>query len=225
MEMNTMPVGKNKTATVFSWVGFGVSAGLFLLIWVANLLIVCSGGGSSNGAANGFAGLYMLAFLFGTLLGLLGMVFSIIGLVMSAKNRAPMWMSITGMVLSLLSLISFFFPVIYHDIEKAQTAEVLLPESAGQASEIAEDVTIQINDVGRVRCINNINANNSVIGNMGTYEYDFERQLGDWLKMNNVDSSTGVVIRTSRNADYSDITKVFEALQANGVKRYRIANN
>lgn len=43
---------------------------------------------------------------------------------------------------------------------------------------------------------------------MQTYKYDFEKQLQNWLKINNVDESTEFIIQASKDSDYSDTNKI-----------------
>lgn len=190
--MNAPPVKPPKSTSVISWLGFGMATALFLLIWVVNILVFSY----ARETANPIGMLYVLVILLGGILGLLAMTFSIIGLVMAIKNSSPKWMGVTGIVLCVLSLFSFFVPMVCADLIKNKTVEVEVPEStSGANDDVAEDVTIQIYCLGRVRCVNNVNAKNSIVGNMSTLDFDFNRQLANWLKMNNVDSSTEITVR------------------------------
>lgn len=219
--MNAPPVKPPKSTSVISWLGFGMATALFLLIWVVNILVFSY----ARETANPIGMLYVLVILLGGILGLLAMTFSIIGLVMAIKNSSPKWMGVTGIVLCVLSLFSFFVPMVCADLIKNKTVEVEVPEStSGANDDVAEDVTIQIYCLGRVRCVNNVNAKNSIVGNMSTLDFDFNRQLANWLKMNNVDSSTGIVVNSTKNTDYSDILKVVDALNENGITKFRLSS-
>ena len=63
------------------------------------------------------------------------------------------------------------------------------------------------------------------MGNMQTYKYDFEQQLQNWLKLNNVDESAELIIQASKDADYSDINKVFNALQKAGLTKFTLKSD
>lgn len=220
MEIVTPTINTKKTSSVFSWLGFGMATALFLLIWFVNILVFNRPGESHNP----ITALYMLLIL-GSILGILAMAFSIIGLVMAVKNNTSKWIGVTGIVICILSLFSFFSPIIYAGLIKSKALKFETPNSAtAQDSKIAEDITIQIYKFGRVRCINNVNPDGSIIGNMSTMDYDFSKQLSNWLKMNNVNSSTGIVVNSSKDADYSEITKVIEILQENGITNFRVTN-
>ncbi len=219
--MNAPPVKPPKSTSVISWLGFGLATALFLLIWVVNILVFSY----ARETANPIGMLYVLVILLGGILGLLAMTFSIIGLVMAIKNSSPKWMGVTGIVLCVLSLFSFFVPMVCADLIKNKTVKVEVPESSSGANDdVAEDVTIQIYCLGRVRCVNNVNAKNSIVGNMSTLDFDFNRQLANWLKMNNVDSSTGIIVNSTKNTDYSDILKVVDALNENGITKFRLSS-
>lgn len=219
--MNAPPVKPPKSTSVISWLGFGMATALFLLIWVVNILVFSY----ARETANPIGMLYVLVILLGGILGLLAMTFSIIGLVMAIKNSSPKWMGVTGIVLCVLSLFSFFVPMVCADLIKNKTVEVEVPESSSGANDdVAEDVTIEIYCLGRVRCVNNVNAKNSIVGNMSTLDFDFNRQLANWLKMNNVDSSTGIVVNSTKKTDYSDILKVVDALNENGITKFRLSS-
>lgn len=220
MERVTPPINTQKTTSVFSWLGFGMATALFLLICFVNILVFNRAGESNNP----ITALYMLLIL-GSILGILSMAFSIIGLVMAVKNNTSKWIGVTGIVICILSLFSFFIPITYASLIKSKTLKFETQNSkTAQDSKIVEDITIQIYNFGRVRCINNINPNGSIIGNLNTMDYDFAKQFSNWLKMNNVNSSTGIVVNSSKDADYSEITKVVEILQENGITNFRVTN-
>ena len=164
--------------------------------------------------------------MMGGILGVLAMIFSIIGIVMAIKNNTPKWIGVTGVLLCILSIFSFFVPFMCAGMIKNKTAKIEVAESVSSGSmRSAKDVTIQINSVGSVRCINNANTSNTVIGNMSTYDFHFDNQLTNWLKMNKVNSSTNINVIASKDAEYSDITKVLDALRENGITKFRLSNN
>lgn len=222
-DMNTQPFSQT-SSSVFSWLGFGIAAALLLLIWIVNIIAFKLAGE----AANPVAALYMMMLLVGSVLGLLAMVFSIVGLVMAIRNNTPRWIGVTGIVLCLVSLFSFFIPIMGAGMLKDKTPDAEAPKTAvavadnNEEKETVYEVTIQIFDFGRVRCVNN--AGNNVVGNMSTTDYDFKKQFANWLKMNNVDSSSSVLINTTNDADYSDITKVINALKANGITEFELSS-
>lgn len=221
-DMTTPPVKPNKSTSVFSWLGFGLAIALFLLIWFVNILMFNWGGVLFNPIAP----LFMLTFMLGGVLGLLALSFSIVGLVMAIKNNTPKWIGVTGIVLCIISFFSFIIPILCAGAINDNAEQVEIPEPEPSANEgISEDVTIQIFAIGRVRCLNNTDQENTVIGNLRTIDYDFQDQLSSWLKMNNVDSTTVVGVNSSSGADYSDITKVVETLKDNGISNIKLSSD
>lgn len=212
----------NKSTSVISWIGFGLALTVFLLIWAVNILVFNWMGED----AKPIAALYMLVILVGGLLGVLALIFSIIGLSMAIKNNTPRWIGTTGIIICVLSILSFFVPIVYAGIIKNKTIEVETPESISASDEnITEDITIQIFRGGRIRCINNHDSSNTVVGNMNTSDYDFEKQLANWIKMNKVDSSTGIIVNSTNDADYSDITKVIDTLNKSGISKFKLSSS
>lgn len=218
-----MPANNQKKPTsVISWLGFGMSIAVFLLIWFVNILVFNWMGKE----ANPIAALYMLTIMVGGILGLMALVFSIVGLSMAIKNSTPRWIGVTGIIICVLTILSFFVPIMCAGMIKNKTVETELPESNSVSNaDIKEDVTIQVFSVGRVRCINNKDASNTVVGNMNTVDLDFKNQLANWLRMNNVDSTTGVIVNSTNDADYSDITKVVETLNENGITKFKLSSS
>lgn len=213
----------NKSTSVISWIGFGIAIIVFLLIWSLNILVFNWIG--KDGDLIAF--FYVLVILVGGLLGIMALIFSIVGLSMAIKNNTPRWIGATGIILCVLSILSFFVPIVCAGMIKNKTVEVEKTESINVFDEdiTEEDITIQIFSVGRVRCINNKDSSNTVAGNMHTMDYDFEKQMGKWLKMNKVDSSTGIVVNSTNDADYSDITKVIDILEKRGISKYKLSSN
>lgn len=220
------PTNQTKPTSIKSWLGFSISVVVFLLIWLVNLLLFSGRGLEAIGS------LCILILMATAVLGIFALVFSIDGLSSAIKSGAPKWIGTTGIIICVLSVLSFLAPLIYAGINGTGThssdSEIvcgtgpMIPEE--QTAEVSEDITIRVLRYGEVQCTNNTDRANSVIGNLHTYEHDFDRQLAMWLRMNEVNSSKRVVIRAANDADYSDITNVIEVLNANGISNFRLSN-
>lgn len=101
--METVPPIR-KPSSVLSWIGFGISAGVFLLIWFVYIALMAAGGGQ----APLLTSVVMLLLLVGGFLGLIGLVFSIVGLIQAINNQTKKWMSVWGIVFFCLSVVSVF---------------------------------------------------------------------------------------------------------------------
>lgn len=212
----------NKSSSVISWIGFGLAITVFILIWLMNILVFNWMGENARPIVT----LYMLLILLGGILGVLALIFSIVGLTMAIKNNTPRWIGTSGIIICVLSILSFFVPIVCAVMMKNRTIEIENLESISASDDaITEDVTIQIFSVGHVRCINNKNSSSSVVGNINTSDYDFEKQLSNWLKMNNVDSTTGIIVNSTNDADYSDITKVIDILNKSGMSNFKLSSS
>ena len=83
-----------KPSQVIAWLGFGLSLTVLVLIWVVNALVFTHIGERDFPAA----ALYMLVILIGGFLGLMGLIFSIIGLVSANKHFSKKWPSVSGLI-------------------------------------------------------------------------------------------------------------------------------
>ena len=146
---------------------------------------------------------------------------------MAIKNNTPRWIGTTGIIVCVLSILSFFVPIACAVMTKNKTLNVENTELISVEDEVStEDITIQIFSSGKVRCLNNKNSSNTVVGNMSTFDIDFEKQLSSWLKMNNVDdSTTAILVNSTNDADYSDITKVIDTLNKNRLSKIKLSSN
>ena len=217
METDTTHTINRKPTSVFSWLGFGMATAIFLLIWFVNIRVFVW----SHELGNCIAVLYLGVAPLVAIIGFPAMVFSIVGLVLAIKNNTPKWIGISGIVIYVLSLLSFFGG--FTRFIESETLTIKLPPAVStKESDIIEDITIQIFGDGRVRCINNVNPKESPDGDMSTLDNEFNKQFSNWLNVNNAYSSRGVIVNSSRDADYSDLIKVLEVLQGNGVPKYKM---
>lgn len=95
-----------KPSSVMSWLGFGISLALLCVIWIVNIVVFSHIEESDSDMFS----LYMFLFLVGPFLGLLGFIFSIVGLVQASRNFTPKWMGVCGIIFCCLSVVSFLSP-------------------------------------------------------------------------------------------------------------------
>lgn len=216
--METIQPPVKKPTSVISWLGFGISAFVFLLIWTINLLILSN----IDHAPNGTGVMYATTILIGTLFGLFAIIFSIVGLVMAIKNGTAKWMSVTGIVLWLLSIVSAVMPIVIIKINSNNKKIEKSAQIKNQSSITTNNISIEMLYFGKIRCVNNTNADNSIIGNMDISDYGFEDQLSNWFEINNIDNASRITIETSEDTDYSDIKKLIETLDKLGYTEYKL---
>lgn len=215
------PIKSKKSYSVISWLGFGMSIVLLLLIWIVNILVFKW----ANEPFSPIMSLFMLEILVGGLLGIFAISFSIIGLVLAIKNDTPKWIGTSGIVVCVLSLFSFFVPIFCAGMIKKETVKIELPNPASSnlETEIVDDITIQIFAGGKVCFINNKD-NDCNIDTIETKDLLFNKRMSNWLSENGVDHSTRIIVKPSTDADYTDIIKVVDVLQVNGLSKFRISS-
>lgn len=96
-----------KPSQVTAWLGFGISLGVLLVLWVVFAVLYIRKGDSDIVFL-----VLMLTFPILGLLGLMGLVFSIVGLVTANKHYLPKAPSVWGIVFCCLSLLSLFIPLV-----------------------------------------------------------------------------------------------------------------
>lgn len=217
METNTV----NKPSQVMAWLGFGISAALFVLVWIVNILVMSQLSESNNSSA-GFAALYMLLILIGSILGILALVFSILGLVTANKHGLKKLPGVLGITLCCLSLISVFTPFIYAVLVEPEPVTGIAPPAVGETSENV-DVILSIGNYGDVECYK---ADGSNIANMNAMiKSRFSRELKTWLQTNGYSKDVSIAIKADKEADFSYIANVIDALNEMGIKQFTIKSD
>ncbi|MDE6272650.1 MAG: hypothetical protein K2M31_06550 [Muribaculaceae bacterium] len=176
--MELPPPYRNQPTSAVSWLGLGLSILLLLIIWIVNILVFGDKGYEINIL------LIPVVFVEG-LIGILAMTFSVVGLFMAVRKSTPRWIGVTGIILCVASILSFILPFVYLGMSKRYHSETPAIETTLDSSDECEhDITIQIFNLGRVRCINNKESKSSVVGNMKTSDGNFDRNFANWLKTN-----------------------------------------
>lgn len=205
-------------SSVISWLGFGISIFVLLLILFINFLLF-----GNHQTPDFKASIYLILFFAGGLLGLLGFVFSIAGLIMAIKNNTPKWIGVIGIVISCISIVSFFaIPIIANtSIEKEPTG-VIIPPSALENTDETNQAVIQINDDRSVICYIDEESSSRMKINMN--DVQFQKQFTSWIDkhLKNVDPNTQITILSSSKLDYSDVNSVLDLLHESGHSRFTL---
>ncbi len=208
-----------------AWLGFGISLTVLILVWCVNALVFASIGGSGH-ENRLITSLYMLLFLVGTVLGIIGFIFSIVGLVSANKNCLKKWPGVCGIIFCIAGILSVFAPVAVAGairdktltIEQAEAQEV---EAQDPEAKTNEKVVIAL-DYVNVYCYDNRNGKDKAPAKMHTYRSELNRSLRTWLQMKRINKSEPIVIVNSDDANYSDMVNVLESLNSLGYNNVRI---
>ncbi|MCM1071466.1 MAG: hypothetical protein NC210_09315 [[Clostridium] fimetarium] len=99
-----------KPSSVISWLGFGISLGTLLMIILFGIL---------DSASYDYA-FIMLSLLLAMSVGLLGLIFSIIGIFIAIKKDTPRWMSVCGIIFCCLYLPAMILAPILSSTKKSK---------------------------------------------------------------------------------------------------------
>ena len=201
-----------KPSSVFSWLGFGISLAVFLIVCLGAFVLFFV----DEGPRVVFD--YMLMVLACGLIGTLGFIFSVVGLVIANKHDLPKWMSVSGIILCCLSVIAFFsdpLETFYHN----EPHRVIIPESI-QALEKSENMVVFVLDAdGNVTCsCNDIYDDIEVMFSLRTSSDELE--LKAWIATNVADRQ--VVIYANKEVPYSQTEKLIELLNECGISKFSL---
>lgn len=211
---------QRKPTEVMSWLGFGFAGTMLFLVWMGYLIVKISD--------NPYPVMFLV--LVGWLIWALGLAFSIVGIVQATKWRLRKWVSVWDLVFSGLSMISPFLMVMfesYGDVYTLEETDLLLepivvpatPADADESSALS-CVRLELGYLG-LKCYDNRNGEDNRPANIRSF-YDLNRELSTWMQVKGIDVEDDVVcIEYSDDADYSDVVKVIDVLNALGVKKYR----
>ncbi|MCM1292041.1 MAG: hypothetical protein NC111_04365 [Bacteroides sp.] len=109
---NQPNVLEGRQSDTISWLGFGLSLFVLVLLWITLFIVVILIKNSYTYNSNGATSFLMLFFLVGIPLGIAGLVLSILGLIKASNNGGKKWIGACGIGFSALSVLSVFVPVL-----------------------------------------------------------------------------------------------------------------
>lgn len=212
---------ERKPSQVMAWLGFGISLALFLMIWGVNALMFSLIG---NKEALVFTTLLMLFIPVGGFLGLMGLTFSIIGLVQATKNYLRKWPSVWGIIFCCLSVISVLSPVIIAATLKNKTLEIEQPEQE-EATWTDSKIELFITDDNTIKCYDNRYGEDDNPDVISLNSINKKQEFETWMQRNNISKDEGFIINTDTYASYSDIVEVIDLLSELNILHYRIGSD
>lgn len=208
-----------KPSQVIAWLGFGLSLTVLVLIWVVNVLVFTHIGERDFPAA----ALYMLVILIGGFLGLMGLIFSIIGLVSANKYFDKKWPSVSGIIFCCLSLLSLFAPIIIASTIKSSPTEVMQLEQNENPSSNS-GIILYITNKNRLKCFDNRNGIDNKPAVISMFSADKKHELQTWMQMSNIDKDANFTIKTDTDVEYSDVVDIIDILKELGVTKFQLSS-
>ena len=206
-----------RPSQIIAWLGFGISLVFLLLIWTVNILVFAQGNQSETPVMT----LYLATIILGCFLGLLGLVFSIIGLVLSYKYNLKKLPGVLGIIFCFTSLISACVPMFYSFYIKTEELKISLPQSVEDDNSIEiQEVVISIGENGNVKCY--IEESKDTTNMSASSVSGFQKELNDWLLINNYDENVSIIIKSDDKAGYGHLINVLDAVSNLKIKNYYI---
>ncbi len=219
-----------KSTPVLAWIGFVFSLLYFLMICMAYASIIKFRHSGGLYAASPAMGITMLVILCGVF-GILGLVFSIIGFSQARRIGAVKWPGAWGIALSCLSVLGFMTPVIISPFIQSERIEVNVPSSIYEDIEDTEDAdddagVVLVRVTSRdVKLYDNRDGVDKSPASIRTYTYDKAHQIKTWMQLNGVSTTSTFVISADKNADYSNVVDVIDALKELGITKFQLQSS
>lgn len=236
-----MKENQKKATGIFSWLGFGISLAVLVLIWIINTSLLNGDGGEPVRSVV----LYFISILTGSILGGLGLTFSIVGLVIAVKRSYQKWQSICGIIffcLSVLSLLVFFVATTLMEADRIHVnnpdydyASVTTGVDAPRESSVTtitekatvnpftekRTVVLEFDRYSDVKCYEQGSSAKQAKMD-ASFKGSFLNDLKTWLKVNNINKTSRFIIIQKKDTEYRYIVNIVEALEQLGVKNFTI---
>ncbi|MCM1163371.1 MAG: hypothetical protein NC339_03885 [Muribaculaceae bacterium] len=145
-------LGKNPS-NVVSWLGFGFSLFVLILLWVTLLISVLIIKNSTDTFSGEASALIMIFLMIGIPLGLAGLILSIVGLIKASNHGGKKWIGACGLVFTALSILSIFIPIVISACNTKEPTTVITPTAVDTKSS-GNNVVLLI-DKHQLKCYDN----------------------------------------------------------------------
>lgn len=203
----------NKSPRI-AWVGFCISLTVLILVLIVFCVIACH----PKNKELPFSSLIMLLFLVGGPLGILGLILSINGVSSANRTNSKAWPGICGIIFCCASVLSVFVIPLTASVIKSHKTDIENARSQTETYDTPKNphILLVVTDLNELKCYNKNSANDNNPATMRTYTVSFSHDFETWLQLNNVNSSTKIVISSEKNADFSAVVAVLDELKALG---------
>lgn len=206
-----------RPSDTISWLGFSFSLFALLLLCLTIFAVTCTNGLQGTSA-------FMLAFLFGTPIGIGGLVLSIIGLVKAGNNGGKKWIGSCGLIFTGLSILCIFIPIFVATAQKSHDIKIDLTENIAPDSQQENEVVLAV-DGYQLKCYDNRNhIDNTPYETRIEYSLQVEKEIDVWFKMHNIENNDYIILKASQDTDYSQVADLIEALNKLGMTNFQLTS-
>lgn len=210
-----------KPNNIVSWLGFGFSLFVLILLWVT--LITCALiFNNSTDTNSGDASLIMALFLMiGFPLGLAGLILSIVGLIKSSNKGGKKWIGTCGLVFTALSILSIFIPLIiaYSPDEPTMvTIPAAVETTNTENTESTEGNIVLLIDRYQLKCYDNREKQDNNPYQTRIVAFKLIEELEVWFTMHNITKEDTIKVEVTNDTDYTTVHDVLDALKASGME-------
>lgn len=202
-----------KSSNTISWLGFGFSLFVLILMWFTFIIAAIIIRNDSDRFSSGALGIVMIFLLIGSLVGLLGLIFSIVGLIKATNSGGKKWIGVCGLIFSGLSVVSIFVPIFLSAFTAKEPTMIKAPASM-ITDNPQENKVVFVVDGYQLKCYDNRETNEvEPYQTRLEYSYQIKKELGVWFKMHNVSKDEIIILKVSTDTDYSQVAELMDALK------------
>ena len=204
-----------KPASTISWLGFSFSLFTLLTLCCGALLL---GRFISTHQSDGIM-LYSLLIIIDIPIGLLGFIFSIVGLTKAANRGGRKWIGTCGLIFNGLIILSLIAPLFIEAFKSEP--DIKLPENANIEAPQAHGILLHL-DGYQLTCYDNREQPDTdpYECRLG-YSIQIMKELDVWFKIHNINKNEQIYLEIGQGTDYGRVSELLEALDLLYVKNYQ----
>lgn len=213
-----------KPNNIVSWLGFGFSLFVLILLWTTLIISVLIIKNSTDTYSGGASAIIMIFLMIGIPLGLAGLILSIVGLINASNKGGKKWIGTCGLVFTALSILSIFIPLIISACSTKEPTTVITPTAFDTKSK-GNDVVLLI-DSHQLECYDNRQKqDNNPYQTRIEYTFQLENELEVWFTMHKITKEDTIKVEVTNDTDYTQVHDVLEALKRLGMTKFQLMTN
>ena len=213
-----------KPNNIVSWLGFGFSLFVLILLWVTLLISALIIKNSTDTFSGGASALIMIFLMIGIPLGLAGLILSIVGLIKASNHGGKKWIGACGLVFTALSILSIFIPIVISACNAKEPTTVITPTAVDTKS-TGKNVVLLI-DKHQLKCYDNREKqDNNPYQTRIEYTFQLEDELEVWFTMHDITKEDTLKVEVTNETDYTQVHDVLKALKRLGITNFQLMTN
>lgn len=213
-----------KPNNTVSWLGFGFSLFVLILLWVTLLISALIIKNSTDTFSGDATALIMIFLMIGIPLGLAGLILSIVGLIKASNQGGKKWIGACGLIFTALTILSIFIPIVISACHTKEPTSEIIPAAVDTKS-TGNNVVLLI-DKHQLKCYDNREKqDNNPYQTRIEYTFQLKDELDVWFTMHDITKEDTLKVEVTNDTDYTQVHDVLEALKRLGMSKFQLMTN